>query len=92
MVGVTVKVGEGTVGVNVETIVGVFVKNVGTTVTVGCIPNKLLTVIEQAESNTAKIRSMEIFFMWKLIPFICGNYLIVFASRRPCSLAGGGRA
>lgn len=63
MVGVTVKVGEGTVGVSVGTSVAVFVKKVGTTVTVGGIPKNSLTDIEQAEINAATIRKINIFFM-----------------------------
>ena len=62
-VGVEVKVGVGTVGVKVGAFVGVFV-NVGAGVEVGGTPKNCPTVMEQAESNTAKIRRiMEIFFM-----------------------------
>jgi hypothetical protein len=64
MVGVRVKVGVGAVGVLVGESVGVFViVKVGATVEVGGIPKNSPTVMEQAESNTAKIRRMEIFFM-----------------------------
>jgi hypothetical protein len=63
-VGVVVKVGVGTVGVKVGASVGMFViVNVGTAVEVGGIPKNSPTVMEQAESNTAKIKRTEIFFM-----------------------------
>ena len=62
MVGVVVKVGVGTVGVIVGISVGVFV-NVGAAVEVGGTPKNWPIVMEQAESNMAKMRRMEIFFM-----------------------------
>ena len=61
-VGVVVKVGVGTVGVKVGISVGVFVK-VGVGVEVGGAPKNWPTVMEHAESNTAKISRMEFFFM-----------------------------
>jgi hypothetical protein len=67
-VGVTVKVGVGTVGVKVDASVGVFVKNVEAAVAVTCIPKNSLTVMEQAESSTATISRMEFFFMYVANP------------------------
>lgn len=64
-VGVEVKVGVGAVGVNVGESVGVFV-NVGAAVGVGGAPRIWSTVVEQAESNKAKTRIMEIFFIWRM--------------------------
>jgi len=61
MVGVEVKVGEGTVGVRVGAIVGVFVGNgIGVA---GCLPNISSRVMEQAESKKTKSRRAVIFFM-----------------------------
>jgi hypothetical protein len=64
-VGVEVKVGVGAVGVNVGESVGVFV-NVGAVVGVGGAPRIWSTVVEQAESNKAKTKITEIFFIWRM--------------------------
>ena len=61
MVGVEVKVGEGTVGVEVGASVGVFVA--GGTGSVGCLPKISSAVMEQAESKKTTNSSRAIFFM-----------------------------
>jgi hypothetical protein len=62
MVGVVVKVGEGTVGVKVDAAVGVFVK-VGVGVEAGGLPRIWSMVIEQADSRKTKIRRKNFFFI-----------------------------
>ena len=72
MVGVEVKVGEGTVGVRVGTVVGVFV-GIGIGVT-GVLPNISFIVIEQAESRKTKNRRIGIFFIDKTGPSVRINH------------------
>jgi hypothetical protein len=56
MVGVVVKVGDGTVGVKVGTSVNVNVIDAGIDVSVRCTPRNLSTLMEQAESTNIIIK------------------------------------